>query len=72
MIDARSIESETITTMAKLDLGIREHQEELSGFIIKLGYYPIVLELPWLQLHDIIIKYQNKRIGFKSSYCQQH
>ena len=72
VIDGRPIESGTITTMAKLDLGIRGHQEQLPVFVTKLGHYPIVLGLPWLQLHDVTIKFQKKRIGFESSYCQQH
>ena len=59
-------------TMAKMYLGIKGHQEELSVFITKLGYYPIVLELPWLQLYDVTVKLQRKRIGFESRYCQQH
>jgi hypothetical protein len=72
VIDGRPIESGAITTMAKLDLGIRGHQEQLPMFVTKLGHYPIVLGLPWLQLHDVTVKFQKKRIGFESSYCQQH
>ena len=72
VIDGRPIESGTITTMAKLDLGIKGHQEKLPAFITKLGHYPIVLGLPWLQLHDVTVKFQSRRIGFESSYCQQH
>jgi hypothetical protein len=45
-IDGRPIESGTITTMAKLNLGIREHQEQLPAFVTKLSHYPIVLGLP--------------------------
>ena len=43
VIDGRPIESETITTIVKLNLGIKKYQEELPVFITKLGYYPIVL-----------------------------
>jgi hypothetical protein len=72
VIDGRPIESGTITTMAKLDLGIRGHQEKLPAFVTKLGHYPIVLGLPWLQLHDVTVRFKNRRIGFESNYCQQH
>jgi hypothetical protein len=46
VIDRRPIESGTITTMAKLNLGIRGHQELLPPVVTKLGHYPIVLGLP--------------------------
>jgi hypothetical protein len=58
--------------MAKLDLGIWGHQKQLPAFVLKLRHYQIVLGLPWLQLHNVTIKFQKKRIGFESSYCQQH
>jgi hypothetical protein len=72
VIDGRPLESETITTMAKLDLGIQGHQKQLPAFIPKLGHYQIVLGLRWLQLHNVTNKFQKKTIGFESSYCQQH
>jgi hypothetical protein len=72
VIDGRPIKSATIMTMAKLNIKILSHQQQLPVFITKLGHYPIVLGLPWLQLHDITIKCQNRRIGFESCYCQQH
>jgi hypothetical protein len=72
VINRRSIESGTITTMAKLNLGIQSHQEQLPALVPKLGHYPIVLRLPLLQLHDVMVKLQSRRIGFESSYSQQH
>jgi hypothetical protein len=72
VIDGGPIESGTITSMAKLNIKIRSHQEHLPVFATKLGHSPIMLGLPWLQLHDVTIKFQNQRIGFQSSYCQQH
>ena len=60
VIDERPIKSGTITTMAKINLGIKRHQETLPAFVTKLGHYSIVLGLPWLQLHDITIKFQSK------------
>ena len=72
VIDGRPIESGTITTMARLNIEIRSHQEQLQVFITKLGHYPIVLGLPWLQLHKVTVNFRGRRIGFESSYCQQH
>jgi hypothetical protein len=72
VIDGRPIESWTITTMAKLDIGIKSHQEQLPPFFTKLACYPIILGLPWLQLQHVRVKFQRRPIGLESSYCQQH
>jgi hypothetical protein len=55
-----------------LNVAILEHPEQLHAFVMKLGHYPIVLELPWLQFHNVTIKFKKKRIGFESSYCQHN
>jgi hypothetical protein len=47
VIDGRPIKLGTITTMTKLNLGIRGHQEQLPAFITKLCHYSILLGLPW-------------------------
>jgi len=58
--------------MAKLDIEIKSHQEQFPAFFTKLGCYPIVLGLPWLQLHVVRVNFRRRLIGFESSYCQQH
>jgi hypothetical protein len=58
VINGRPIESGTITTMAKLNIEIRSHQEQLPAFVTKLRHYRIILGLPWLQLHDVTVKFQ--------------
>jgi hypothetical protein len=68
VIDRRPIKSGTITTMAKLNLGIWTHHEQLPAFITKLGHYQMVIGQPWLQLHDVTIRFEKKRIWFESSY----
>ena len=48
VIDGRPIESGLIMHMTKLRMTIAGHQEMILLFVTKLGYYPIVLGLPWL------------------------
>jgi hypothetical protein len=59
VIHGRPITSGTITTMAKLNIGIRSHQEQLPAFVTKFEHYLIVLGLPWLQLHDVTVKFKS-------------
>ena len=41
-------------------------------FITKLGHYPIVLGLPWLELHDVAIQFSSRTLTFSSNYCQSN
>jgi hypothetical protein len=52
-------------------MGIQSHQEQLPVFRRKLGHYTIMLGLTGLQLHNVMIRFQNQWIGFESSYCHQ-
>jgi hypothetical protein len=57
VIDGRPIESGDITHIARGGIKIQEHREQLPMFITKLGHYPIVLGIPWLQLHDVAVRF---------------
>jgi hypothetical protein len=46
VIDGKPIDSGTITTMAKLNLGIRSHQEQLPAFASTVGHNRTVIGLP--------------------------
>jgi hypothetical protein len=72
IMDGRAIESGTITIMAKLDIGIKSHQEQLPVIVTNLRHCPIGLGLLWLQLDDVTVKYNSCQIGFECCYCQQH
>jgi hypothetical protein len=41
-------------------------------FMTKLGYYPLMLGIPWLKLHDIVIHFASNLITFGSQYCLTH
>jgi hypothetical protein len=43
--------------MAKVGMKILDHGEQLPIFLKTLGQYPIVLEIPWLRLHDVVVHY---------------
>ena len=72
VIDGRPIESGLITYITKMKLSIAGHQEKIPLFVTKLGYYSIVLGLPWLQYHDVNIRFSKNTVRFDSDYCLQH
>jgi hypothetical protein len=72
VIDGRLIESGDITHIAKVGMQIQEHKEQLPIFITKLGHYPIVLGIPWLQSHDVAVQFASNIVTFGSQYCITH
>ena len=72
VIDGRPISSGDITHVANTHLSILEHQESLPMFVTKLGHYPIVLGIPWLERHDVAIRFSSRTLTFGSPYCTAH
>jgi len=72
VIDGRPISSGDITHVANTHLAILEHQETLPMFVTKLGHYPVVLGIPWLELHDVAIRFSSRTLTFGSKYCTSH
>lgn len=38
-------------------------------FVTKLSYYPIVLGMPWIRLHDVGVWFASNTVTFTSQYC---
>jgi len=72
VIDGRPISSGNITHVANTHLAILEHQETLPMFVTKLGHYPVVLGIPWLELHDVAIRFSSRTLTFRSEYCTSY
>jgi len=71
VVDGRQSVAGEITHMARVAMDIRGHKEVLRCFVTKLGQQPIVLGIPWLQLHDAAISWRNNTLTFGSEHCQQ-
>ncbi|KAI0992503.1 hypothetical protein K3495_g15682, partial [Podosphaera aphanis] len=53
-----------------LSLVINSHSEIATFFVTKLGSYPLVLGIPWLQLHDPLLRFKDNTILFDSDMCR--
>ncbi|KAH0606065.1 uncharacterized protein H6S33_004522 [Morchella sextelata] len=71
VIDGRPISSGQITQLCYLPLSIDSHHETIPFFVTKLGSYPLVLGIPWLQLHDVTLRFKDNSILFDSEYCKR-
>jgi len=72
VIDGRPVESGNITHLMKIEMNINNHREIIPIFITKLGHYPIVLGLPWLQRHDVDISFAKNSLTLSSDFCLSH
>ena len=72
VIDGRPIESGGITLIAKVGMRIQDHEEQLPMFVTKLGYYLIVLGIPWLQLHEVPVRFASNTVTLEFQYCTTH
>ena len=39
---------------------------------MKLGHYPVMLSIKWLQIHDVGIKWALNMAIFNSPYCKEN
>jgi len=69
VIDGRPISSRDITNTANATLSIHEHREQIPMFVTKLSHYPIVLGIPWMELHNVTIRFSSCTLTFGSQYC---
>ena len=73
--DGRIISSEAITHTVRIAFALgahRQHRKVLELFVTRLGQYPVVLGLPWLQKHDSRICFKHNTIIFNSEHCLEH
>jgi predicted aspartyl protease len=72
VIDGRPIESGEVTAITKVKMIIHKHVEEIPMLVTKLGHYPVVLGIPWLNQHKVSIRFKTKTVNFNLDYCLQH
>ncbi len=69
VIDRQPIQSGLVTTITKVTLTIEENVEEIPMMVPKLGHYPVVLGIRWLNKHNVSLHFQRKTFNFDSNYC---
>ena len=72
VIDRRLIASGMITHLVGPKLQIRHHVEDAFFFVTRLGHYLLVFGIPWLQHHDVNIRFNLNKLTFDSERCCLH
>ena len=71
VVDGRQSAAGLITDMVLLPVEFRGHRESLPCFVTKLSQNPIVLGIPWLQIHDANTSWRRNTLTFDSDYCRR-
>jgi hypothetical protein len=70
VIDGRTIAFGAIThETTHLEFCIGKHTEKIILNIISTPHHPIILGLPWLEVHNPIIDWQSKTLTFSTQQC---
>jgi hypothetical protein len=64
VIHGHPISSGNITAYVEVQCTIGDHHETLTAYLTSLGYYPLVLGIPWLKRHDITINFTKNDTQF--------
>ena len=53
MVDGCVVVSGSLTHYVEISMRISHYTEQCIFLLIKLGHYPVVLGIKWLQIHDV-------------------
>ena len=72
VISGRVTSSGVMTQFVRVPLVIDNHIETTNMFVTKLGHYPVILGISWLQLHDPHIHWKANTLTFNLTHCLSH
>ena len=72
LADGTDPKSGKLCQYADLNMSIQTHQERLEFLITKLGHYPVILGIPWLQKHDVTTKWASNLAILNSPFCRKN
>ena len=72
VVDGRTTAAGAVTHVVRVPLVIDSHVESIEMFATKLGHYPIILAIPWLQHHDPVVRFKKNTMHFDSPFCRCH
>lgn len=65
--------SATVNYFVVADLRIGNYLDKRQFlFVTTLSYYPIILGIPWLKLHNPELRFGKETMLFNSEFCQKH
>jgi len=68
-VDGSEVTGGLVTHDTRVHLTINLHEEDIQLHCITIGNAPIILGLPWLNLHNPVIGWKNHTVKFHSDHC---
>jgi hypothetical protein len=72
VINGHPISSGDIMEYVEVQCTIGDYYETLTTYLTSLGYYPLILGIPWLKKHNITINFTKNDIQFPSPRYLPH
>ena len=70
-MDGSEVTGGPVTHDAQIYLTIKHRDEDIQLHCITIGNTPIILELPWLKLHNPVIGWKNHTVKFHLDHCTE-
>ena len=70
-VDGSGVSGGPVTHDAQVHLKINHHEEDVRLHCITIGNAPVILGLPWLKLHDPVIRWKNHTVKFHLDHCAE-
>ena len=64
--------AKTITHVARVQLNVGHHKEQLMCYVADLGTRDLILGLPWIERHNASPDWVHRTITLESDYCRNH
>ncbi|THZ62800.1 hypothetical protein D6C85_09139 [Aureobasidium pullulans] len=64
--------AKVITHVARVQLNIGHHREQIMCYVTDLGTRDIILGLPWIERHDASPDWTQRTITLNSDHCRTH
>jgi hypothetical protein len=72
IINSHPISSGNITEYVEVQCMIGDHHKTLTAYLTSLGYYLLILGIPWLKRYDVTINFTNNDSQFSLPGCLPH
>jgi len=70
-VDGSDVNGGPVTHETQVHLKINHRKEDVRLHCITIGNAPVILELPWLKLHDPVIGWKIQSVKFHSDHCAE-
>ena len=61
-----------VTEQVQCQMHKGNHSEYITFNIVPLGKHVIIIGMPWLQVHNLYMDWEKRKVSFKSEFCREN